>query len=164
MPYPRDADIESLLRALLDGGVELIVVGGVAAILHGAPTTTRDLDIVHRRTPENIERLLAVLGALDASVREPGNRRLRPTASLLAGTGQPLFSTSLGPLDTLCVLDAGRGYDELLADSEEVVDEGYRFLVLSLDALIRAKAAANRPKDQLVLPILIALQRDRTGS
>jgi len=72
MPYPRDADIESLLRALLDGGVELIVVGGVAAVLHGAPTTTRDLDIVHRRTPENIERLLAVLGALDATVREPG--------------------------------------------------------------------------------------------
>jgi hypothetical protein len=57
---PREASrrvgAKALLRALLDGGVELIVVGGVAAILHGAPTTTRDLDIVHRPESERTVR------------------------------------------------------------------------------------------------------------
>jgi hypothetical protein len=54
--HPKQADIEALLTALVDGGVEFIVVGDVAAVLHGAPTTTQDLDIVHRRAADNAKR------------------------------------------------------------------------------------------------------------
>ena len=52
------------------------------------------------------------------------HRGLRPTAEMLAGKGQINLSTSLGPLDPLCELDAGQGYDELLAHTRWVIDEG----------------------------------------
>ncbi len=50
-------DLETTLPALARGGVEFIIVGGVAATIHGSARVTRDLDIVYSRTPENIARL-----------------------------------------------------------------------------------------------------------
>lgn len=44
----------ALVDALLDAHVEFIVIGGLAAVLHGAPLVTADVDIVHRKSPENI--------------------------------------------------------------------------------------------------------------
>ena len=67
--HPKAADLPALLAALCDSGVEFIIVGGVAAVLQGVPITTNDLDIVHRRTPENVARLLEVLLELDATMR-----------------------------------------------------------------------------------------------
>ena len=58
-------------------------MGGAAAVLHGAPITTEDLDIVHRRSPENVSRLKSLLDELDARVRELADRRLRPQESAL---------------------------------------------------------------------------------
>ena len=51
MPSPKDTDVGELLRRLSDAGVEFIVVGGAAAVLHGAPITTEDLDIVLKLFP-----------------------------------------------------------------------------------------------------------------
>ena len=114
--HPKAADLAALLAKLSDANVEFIVVGGAAAVLQGAPITTNDLDIVHRRTPENVARLLELLLHLDATMRyDFADRGLRPTAEMLAGKGQLNLSTSLGPLDPLCELDAGQGYEELLA-------------------------------------------------
>jgi len=77
--HPKAADFPALLEALSSAGVEFIIVGGVAAVLQGAPITTTDLDIVHRRTPENVARLLDVLLKLDATMRYDFARRgLRP--------------------------------------------------------------------------------------
>lgn len=55
-------DFEHLLEALADDGVEFVLVGGMAGIVHGAARLTQDLDIVYRRTPENLERLKNALG------------------------------------------------------------------------------------------------------
>ena len=130
-------------------------------VIQGAPITTNDLDIVHQRTPENIERLLDLLLRLDATMRyDFANRGLRPTADLLAGKGDLNLSTSLGPLDPLCELD-GLGFDELLAHSQSIVDEGRMLRVLDLPTLIAVKTKAGRPKDRLVLPILIATLQER---
>ena len=158
MAHPRHADLDALIVALTEAGVELIVVGGAAAVLHGAPVTTVDLDVVHRRTPENVERLLAVLAALESTCRAPTNPGLRPTAELLLGRGQNLLSTKLGPLDLLCVLHDQRGYEELLPRTEVMTDERATIRVLDLDSLIELKAEMNRAKDRLVLPILLALR------
>ena len=104
--HPKATDLPALLAKLCDAGVEFIIVGGAACVIQGAPITTNDLDIVHRRTPENIERLLELLLQLDATMRyDFANRALRPTAELLAGKGHLNLSTSLGPLDPLCELD-----------------------------------------------------------
>ena len=114
MPYPGTADLAALVRRLVDGRVEFIVVGGAAAVLHGAMVTTQDLDIVPQLTPQNLARLEAVLAELDAVIREPGERRLRPDAGLLAMGGQVLLRTTDGPMDIIGRLHDGRGFEALL--------------------------------------------------
>lgn len=160
--HPKAADLPALVAKLCDAGVEFIIVGGAAAVLQGAPITTVDLDIVHRRTPENVARLLEVLLGLDATMRyDLARRGLRPTAEMLSGRGQINLSTSLGPLDPLCELDAGQGYDELLVHSQPVNAEGRLLRVLDLPTLIAVKTKAGRPKDRMVLPLLIATLQER---
>ncbi len=85
MPLSEPKSHEILLR-LADAGVEAIVVGMAAAVIQGAPTMTWDLDIVHHRTKDNVERLLGVLEDIDAVARGD-NRRARPNASHLIGPG-----------------------------------------------------------------------------
>jgi hypothetical protein len=138
--------------------VEFIVVGGVAAVLHGALTTTQDLDIVHHRAAENIKRLLAVLQQLDAKHRDPSGRVLPPTEAELAGTGQLNLSTRLGPVEPRCQLHDGRGYDDLFEHSELMTDDALTVRVLDLDTLIQIKAGTGRAKDRLMVPILLALR------
>jgi hypothetical protein len=160
--HPSAANLAALLAKLCDAGVEFIVVGGAAAVIHGAPLTTKDLDIVHRRTPENVARLLEVALQLDATMRyDFANRGLRPTAEMLAGRGQINLSTLLGPFDPLCEIGDRQGYDELVAHSELLVEEGRLLRVLDLPTLIAMKTKAGRPKDRLMLPILIATLRAR---
>jgi hypothetical protein len=67
--HPPTADLEALIRALVDAGIEFVVVRGAAAVIHGAPVTTQDLDIVPRQHPGDVERLLVVLSQLDARFR-----------------------------------------------------------------------------------------------
>ncbi len=157
MQSPSDTDVGELLKQLTGAGVEFIVVGGAAAVLHGAPITTEDLDIVHRRSPENVARLKTLLDRLDAYVRELANRRLPPQESTLLGEGHVLLSTRLGPLDCLGTLIDGRGFEELVSHSESIKDEGAEFLVVDLPTLIELKTKTGRAKDRLMLPVLVAL-------
>ncbi|WP_437974756.1 hypothetical protein WMF11_41710 [Sorangium sp. So ce295] len=99
MPAP--TKIAELLGVLARHRVDFIVVGGVAAVIQGAPVNTFDLDVVHARTPDNIERLLGALRELDAVYRIDLQRRLSPTASHLASTGHQLLATNMGTLDLL---------------------------------------------------------------
>jgi hypothetical protein len=134
--------------------VEFIVVGGVSAVLHGAPITTYDLDLVHSRTPENISRLLAVLGELDAFYRGRGDQRVRPDAEHLASPGHQLLMTRYGPLDLLGTIGADHDYEDLLKHSVEYELRGIAFRVLDLETLINVKKEAGFEKDRAVLPIL----------
>ena len=161
MSRPRTADLEGLLDCLAEAGVEFIVVGGAAAVLHGAPVTTQDLDIVHKRTPENAARLLALLEKLDAVFRDAAGRVIKPTLHALLGKGQLNLTTSLGPLDPLCQLHDGRGFEELLPHSITLTDESLQLRVLDLETLIEVKSGTGRAKDELVLPVLLALSRQR---
>lgn len=142
------------LRALADSGVEFVVVGGVAAVLQGAPIVTFDLDLVHRRTTENVTRLLAALEALRARYRDP--RGLAPTASTLLGPGHHLLTTSHGPLDLLGAIADGLTYEDLVPDTLSLDVHGAAIPVLTLARLIEVKQAAGRAKDLAVLPTLRA--------
>jgi len=158
--------VPELITALLDElssvGVEFIVVGGAAGVIHGAPVTTKDLDIVHRRSPENIARLMRVLGDIGAHFwPDPAQRRLPPRDSDLAGHGQLNLQTRMGRLDVLCELNDQRGYEELLAHTEEVPMGAALVRLLDLPTLIEVKAAAGRLKDRMVLPALIATLEER---
>jgi len=157
-PTPRFRDA---LETLARHGVELVVVGGVAAVLNGAPISTLDLDIVHARSQENLDRLLAALTELDARYRDLTGRILRPERSALAGEGHHLLITSCGPLDVLGQIGDRLGYEDLLPETVERVLGAYSFRVLDLGALIRTKEQAGRDKDRAVLAILRRTLQER---
>ena len=64
-------DVEALLRRLAEHDVEFILVGGVAAAVHGSIRLTTDLDVVYARTAANIERLASALAPLGPSLAVP---------------------------------------------------------------------------------------------
>ncbi len=157
---PVVADSSAIVAALNAAQVEYIVIGGAAAALHGSPLFTVDFDIVHRRTPENVDRLLSVLRRLEAVFRaQLGGRRLEPNESHLSGRGQSLLTTSLGPLDCLGSLHDGRDYDALLAHSEVLETRAGEIRVLDLATLIEIKRSTGREKDRQAIPHLLELMR-----
>jgi predicted nucleotidyltransferase len=158
------AELADLLELLLDASVEFILVGGGAAVIHGAPVTTQDIDIVHRREAENIDRLLQVLSRLDARLVDPAGRELAPEHATLSGPGQSLIRTRLGRIDALGALHDGRGYEDLLATAETVDFDGRSLRIIDLPTLIEIKSGTGRAKDRLVVPVLLALARQRAKS
>jgi len=153
-----------LLRALADGDVRFIVVGGIAAVAQGAPVVTFDVDIVHERSPENVRRLLDVLSGIGAVYfRAPGAPPIAPREDLLLGEGHHILTTLHGRLDVLGRIEGGRGYDELLPSTVEsrIGDAAVR--LLSIETILEIKRASPRPKDQAVVPLLEAVLRRRTS-
>lgn len=153
------AGLVNILKQLDEQKIEFILVGGMAAVIHGAPVTTQDIDIVHRRTPKNIDLLMGFLRRVNARYRgQPEKRVLFPTPAALLGTGHNNLMTDFGPLDLLCELGPGQGYEELLPFTERMEEgTGFAIQVVSLKKLIEIKAETGRPKDQLMIPILLKL-------
>jgi len=148
-------DLLAILRTLLRHRVDFIIVGGVAAVLHGAPISTFDLDLVHRREPDNIDRLMKALAVLEARYRTPGSATRTPARSHLSSPGHQLLMTRAGPLDLLGTIGQGLGYDELIRDAVEMrVGPGLKVHVLGLSALIGAKEELGHDKDRAVLAVL----------
>jgi hypothetical protein len=151
-----------MLRCLASHGVDFIVVGGVGAVLHGAPVATFDLGIVHSQAPTNLVCLLAALKELEACYRPRPD--LRPTIEHLAISGHQLLQTKHGPLDVLGMIARGETFDTLLPHAI-VMDAGdLRFHVLDLDTLIRTKEATETDKDRPALAALRELRRMSPGS
>ncbi len=145
---PTKRDLTSLLVDLVDEGVEFIVVGGMAAVIQGVPAATFDLDIVHRRSEENVQRILVFLGRVEAYARgRPEGQRLRPDAVALAGQGHQLMMTNQGPLDLLGAVERGLAYEDLLAHSKSIQLRGRPVRILTLEALLDLKRDATHPKD-----------------
>lgn len=154
MPAP-NPDYVALLTVLGEHGVEFIVVGGICAVLHGAPVATFDLDVVHSRTPQNVERLMKALTALDAFSRTHPDRKVRPDRSHLTSPGHQLLMTNSGPLDLPGTVGTGRGYDELLPDSTLLeLAKGLEVRLIRLETLIALKEETGHEKDRAVLPLL----------
>lgn len=151
-----------LIETLLRHEVEFAVVGGVAAVLHGAPVTTFDLDALFRVTDVNARRLLSALNELRARFRghEPP---LPPTLDDLLAGKHLLLATDAGPLDMLGFIGAREGFDELSSDVTRIEVAGLAVPVLSLDALIRQKRMLARDKDLVALRMLEALLVRRDG-
>jgi len=82
-------DYLAILKTLRPHGVDFIIVGGVCAVLHGAPLATFDLDVVHSREPHNLGRLTAALKELDARTKNLPFGLTHPRTQNLPGTSQP---------------------------------------------------------------------------
>ena len=150
----KESDFIKIIEILTKHEVEFIIVGGVCAVLHGAPITTFDLDIVHNRSPENIERLLKALGELRAYYRTKKDVRIEADKKGLALTGHHLLMTDAGPLDLLGTIGESKDYSDLLKDIEEVEISGIKVQLQSLESLIEIKQFLGGEKDKAVIPIL----------
>lgn len=139
----RRTDLSGLLEGLSGAGIEFILVGGLAAVIQGAPVTTMDLDIVHRQTPDNINKLLAFLKTIEAWHRRLDDKILEPTAEQLSAPDHCLLRTRFGPLDVLSAIEHGQSYDELLAHTVEIEFRNHTLRVLRLDTLIKLKESSN---------------------
>ena len=148
---------EEIFASLDRHGVRYVLIGGLAAVLHGSPLPTLDVDICPLREPANLERLAAALKELDARVRTPDSPEglAFPREGTFLGNVQLLnLQTRFGELD-LSFLPAGtEGFPDLVLHAVEMTIHGSKVAVAALEDVIRSKEAANRPKDQRTLPVL----------
>jgi predicted nucleotidyltransferase len=160
----RPTDFEGLLRALLERRVEFVVIGGLAATIHGSARSTLDLDIVYRRTPDNVARLVAVLAPLVPALRgAPAGLPFRLDVPTVERGLNFTLDTALGSLDLLGEVVGGGRYEDLLAHTQMVRLFGHECRCVTLQALIALKRAAGRPKDNEILAELeILLERQNT--
>lgn len=153
---------DTVFGVLVRGGVEFIVIGGAAATIHGSARVTRDVDIVYRRTAENLRRMVGALSPYSPYLRgaPAGLPFLWDENTLRRGLNFTL-TTSIGDLDLLGEVTGGGNFEALLAHSSPVQAFGIECLCLNLDKLIQVKRAAGRPKDLEAIAELEALREER---
>jgi len=155
-------DYAGLLRALHQGSVEFIVVGGVAAAAHGSARLTQDLDIAYARAGDNLRRLVVALAPYRPYLRgaPPGLPFQWDEATLARGLNFTL-TTALGDIDLLGELTGGGGFEALLPHTVALELFGVACRCLDLEWLIRVKRAAGRPRDLEAVAELEALREER---
>ncbi len=158
-------DAIALLGALDARGVDYVLIGGFATIQHGSPFLTQDVDITPERSQENLARLSDMLSDVGAKVRtqsEPAGLPFGHDATSLSAAGVWNLVTDHGDLDISFIPNGTEGYEDLVREALVMDIRGVKVRVASLADIIRSKQAANRPKDQRVLPTLreiLAYQR-----
>src|SRR5260370_16351438 len=116
----RDRNLIAALQDLRQREIQFIIVGGIAAVLNGAPVQTYDIDLVYSREAENIDRLVTFLAEADAIFRIQPERRLRPNKSHLMGSGHLNLLTRYGPVDLLATIGQGLDFSGLLPRSTQM--------------------------------------------
>ena len=152
-------DFRAAVTTLQKGNVEFIVIGGLAATLHGSARVTFDVDVLYRRSDENIARLSTALTAIDPYLRgAPEGLPFRwDVPTIKAGLNFAL-ATTIGPLDLLGEVVGVGQYEDAFPHARPMSVFGRDTRVLDLDWLIRSKRAAGRTKDLEVLAELELLQ------
>ena len=146
---------QELLAVLDRHGVRYVLIGGLAAVLHGASHVTTDLDIVPLEAKENLRRLSEALKELDARIRVTGEPEGVPfdhSAESLTRVRIWNLQTSKGDLDIAFEPSGTRGYEDLQRDAVHMSIRGVEVPVASLADVIRSKEAAGRERDRAVLP------------
>lgn len=146
------------ILAVLDAhDVRYVLIGGLAAVLHGAAHVTTDVDVVPEEAKRNLERLSAALKQLGARIRVTGEPEGVPfdhSGESLARVRIWNLQTDLGDLDLTFEPSGTSGYDDLTRDAVPMEVRGISVPVASLADVIRSKEAAGRPRDRAALPAL----------
>lgn len=148
---------EELFACLDRHHVDYILIGGLAAVLHGSPLPTVDADICPARDDGNLRRLAAALDELDAKIRTPDSAEgvLFPRdAVFLSRIDMLNLMTRAGDLDLSFTPAGTGGYADLAAGASPMRIRDVSVRVAALEDVIRSKEAANRPKDLRMLPTL----------
>ena len=141
-------DFERILTGLRLADVSFVIIGGVAATVHGSARLTSDVDVVYERTLANIERLVHAMTPLNPYLRgaPPGLPFRFDVETVRRGLNFTL-TTDAGPVDVLGEITGIGDYVAVFAVSEDVALYGASYRCINLDALITSKRAAGRPKD-----------------
>ena len=156
-------DYRGLIRSLLAGRVEFIIIGGAAAIAHGASRLTEDLDLVYRREQKNVEAMIKSLAPFAPYSRGASKGLTFKWDARTIWNGRDFtLTTSLGPLDLFAEITLGGTFDDLLPHTVMLDVFDGRCLCLGLERLIEVKRAAGRPRDLDAIAELQALLEERS--
>jgi predicted nucleotidyltransferase len=160
--WPEEFDAAELLRRLVHAGVDFVIIGGVAAILHGSGRLTRDLDIVFAPDEGNLQALGRVLVESEARLRGMDDDvPFVADARTLHGIQLLTLETNAGWFDVHRRPDGAPPYDALRRQAERMDVGGFSVLVASLDDLLAMKRAAGRAQDLVDVETLEAIKRLR---
>ncbi len=149
---------EKAVQVLCDSGADFVVIGGLAATLHGSATVTYDLDICYSRTADSLSRLAAALAPFHPKPRDfPEGLPFLWGEGTLRNATVLTLETELGEIDLLAEVQGLGAFQEVKAHSVMVEAFGREFATLDLPGLIRAKRATGRQKDLAALPELESL-------
>lgn len=147
-----ELDIQGILETLEEAGVEFIVIGGVAVGFHGYVRATKDLDVVPAPDRRNLERLVAVLRDLSASLDgagefEAGELPDPLDVDALAQGGNWVLQTRLGRFDIMQWIGDAELWSMLDPSAVEVEMDGMRLRIVGFEDLVALKEQAGRPSD-----------------
>ena len=138
----------ALVQALVDGGVDFVIVGGVAVVLQAMPRFTKDLDICYSTADDNLDALGSVLVGLAARLRGiPEVAAFVPDARTLRQTQTMCLTTPRGDVDLLVDPDGAPDYGTLRERASVMELSGRTVRVASIEDMLAMKRAAGRPQD-----------------
>ncbi len=138
----------ALVQALVDGGVDFVIVGGIAVVLQAMPRFTKDLDICYSTAQDNLNALGDVLVGLTAKLRGiPETVPFVPDARTLNQTQILCLTTPVGDIDLLVDPDGAPGYDTLRERASVMQLSGRSVRIASIEDMLSMKRAAGRPQD-----------------
>ncbi|HEX5192822.1 MAG TPA: DUF6036 family nucleotidyltransferase [Solirubrobacteraceae bacterium] len=161
-----DFSATALIRALVAHGVDFVVVGGIAMILHGSGRMTQDLNICFADDQANLDAIGAALIELGATLYGvAGDVPFVPDGRTLRQISILTLDTDAGKIDLLREPAGAPAYARLRSRADRVETDGMQILVASLDDLESMKRAAGRPKDLIDLEEIEVIRRlrRRTG-
>lgn len=152
--------IPELLSKLHSCQVEFVIIGGVAALLHGSALATEDMDVCVVMNPENLVKIVKALQDLNPRFRmTPQKIPLPDDPTRLHGYKNLYLITSLGQIDFLTEVSGIGTYEEAVRLSTPMDVMGMSCRVLTLEALIASKRAAGREKDRRAVVELEVIRR-----
>jgi len=155
-------DLAQVIPPLVRANVDFILIGGMAAILHGSARVTFDVDLIYSRALENIERLAAALAPYRPYLRDAKpNLPFAWDAKTIRDGLNFALTTDLGDVDLFGEVAGSETYSDVLPDSFDVEAFGVQFKCMDLPTLIRIKEAAGRPKDREALAELRVLLEEQ---
>jgi len=152
-------NVEKQIRLIGEFQIDCVLIGGVAATVHGSSIPTQDLDVCYSRERPNLTRIVQALRSVNATLRgAPKNLPFILDEETLRHGLNFTFDTEAGNLDLLGEVRGVGTYSDCLENADEAEVFGYRLRLLSLDKLMASKQAAGRPKDLIALAELEAIQ------
>lgn len=155
-------DPQRILGLLTARGVDFVVIGGIAAVLHGSARVTQDLDVCFATDDGNLDALGKALVELHARLRGvPDDVPFVPDRATLRRVEVLTLATDAGDFDVLARPDGMSSYARLRENAERYDLGAFAVLVASIDDLLAMKRAAGRAKDLADVEELTAIARLR---